>query len=262
MKNIIFTVSSVEKSAVAKVINGLKSYSGQCRIDFVSNKIAVDIAEEDKIDEVITFISQNYTIFRVDIADKQTEAKTVGDAVVSFVDDEDFVINNTRYTSYKVRTAFDKLFKVIGLAFASTTRITEDDIYYYIETCKHEMLLKFNPVMKVKTIQVGDIIAVNYGMHADGELCGEVFSVVCDIKRNMICTVPIMRNVDVSEQNCAFDEKQCSYYWRAVPKGTLMFDKAQYVRRERAQYAVGKVSDDYLNEIKRMLAQAFDFTAK
>ena len=42
MKSIIFTVRPDEKTSIITVINGLKSYSGRCRVDFAANKIDID----------------------------------------------------------------------------------------------------------------------------------------------------------------------------------------------------------------------------
>lgn len=257
MKNIIFTVKTIERTLIPNMINGIKVYSGNCRIDFLANKIYIDVAKEDKIDDIINFISQNCTILRIDISKSSVE--DVGKPILSFLEDGEFVLNNVRHNSVKAKNSLDKLCKVINLAFSSTGRISEEEICSYLDTCKQEMILGYNPYLKVGNVNAGDIVLVNYGMHPKGEICGNIISVVCDAYDDMVCVVPIVKAENNLSQNCLFEKDRCVFTNKAVGTGTLRFDMTKYIRIERIQCVFGKVFDDYLKEIKSKLAKTFDF---
>lgn len=257
MKNIIFTVRPEEKTSIIDVINGLKSYSGRCRIDFAANKIDVDIEEDEKIDEIIDFINQNYTILRIDMAKSQKVEETETTQGVGFTSDEEVVINGMHYNSSELQHSLDKLFKVMNLAMSSKKYISTDEICYYLDTCKQEMSMKFNPMPRVKNLNVGDVVTVNYGMHLDGELNGWVAAVVCDIKDKMICLIPILKDMESPDK---FETKKCTFFNKFVAHGAIMLNLTNYVRIERIVGVNGKVSEEYLKELKEKLAKAFDFS--
>jgi hypothetical protein len=201
MKNIVFVLKPHERTSISNVINGIKSYPVNCRIDFVANELVIEIEEEGKIDEVIDFISQNYNIERIDI---YVKTKGTNECVVSFGGEESVCVNGVQYNSANLKVSLDKLFKTLNLAHASTGRISNADICYYLDSCKHEMIMHFNPISKVKDIKVGDVICVNYGMHSGGEISGITFAIVCNIKENLFLLVPISNEKDITPvQNAA-----------------------------------------------------------
>ena len=256
MKNIVFVLKPHERTSISNVINGIKSYPVNCRIDFVANELVIEIEEEGKIDEVIDFISQNYNIERVDI---YVKTKGTNECVVSFGGEESVCVNGVQYNSANLKVSLDKLFKTLNLAHASTGRISNADICYYLDSCKHEMIMHFNPISKVKDIKVGDVICVNYGMHSGGENSGITFAIVCNIKENLFLLVPISNEKDITPvgYNCEFNEIE--FVGKTSPKGVMLFDMARYVRSERIMYSYGKISDEYFKEIKTRLANTFNF---
>jgi len=295
MKKITFKVSTQKEGSVVSLIKEVNKISCRIYLDIENGYVTVENVNETMIDAVIELVDNYYTILGVDIDNTfeettavqvapvvvESSADTTADAVEETVNEttevvaekqptvlepqseDDLIIKKVEFENEYVEGLINKFLRTAAWAMFKMN-VPEKEIGDFIYTSINEISMRYNNKDCIE-FSVGDVVDCNYGVHLNGEINGgHVPAIVCNISASgMAYLVPITKrdNDNYSHSCLSFNTPaevvyEGEYWWG----GTALLDKAKYVRTERFNAVIGKVTPAFFEKLLYQLASTFDFT--
>lgn len=288
MKKITFKVSTQKEGSVVSLIKEVNKISCRIYLDIENSYVTVENVNDTMIDAVIELVDNYYTILGVDIDNtfEETTAVQVAPVIVESSTDEnvektiavvaekqptvlepqsedDLIIKKVEFENEYVEELINKFLRTASWAIFKMN-IPEKEIGDFIRTSINEISMRYNKKECIE-FSVGDVVDCNYGVHLNGEINGgHVPAIVCNVSASgMAYLVPITkREKDNYSHSClCFNTPEEVVYENEHPwGGTALLDKAKYVRTERFNAVIGKVTPAFFEKLLHQLASTFDFT--
>lgn len=288
MKKITFKVTTKKEGSVVSLIKEVNKISCRIQIDLENSFVTVENVDDTMTDSVIELIDQYYNILNVMFDNTSDESTSVENSqsvniayesksedtveitaesenkptVVGPQSEDDLIIQKVDLENKYVEKLINKLMRTALWAMYKMN-VPEKEIGDFIWTSINEISMRYN--MK-ETIEysVGDIVDCNYGFHLSGEINGgHVNAIVCNIKGFMAYVVPItkVRENLTSHSYLIFNAPDDVVYNNDYyTGGTALLDKGRYLRAERFNQVIGKVTPEFLAKVLNQLSTTFDFT--
>lgn len=130
--------------------------------------------------------------------------------------------------------------------------VLEKELCEFILTATSEMSLHYIPKQE-KTLEIGDIVDCNYGIHLKGEPNGgHIFAIVLDVKQTgQIRLARIIKgNKNITEKSVlSFDQNDMKFYQGLIPRGVVSIESVRYVHCNRINKVVGRCNTKFLNKV-------------
>lgn len=291
MKKITFKVSTQKEGSVVSLIKEVNKISCRIYLDIENGYVTVENVNDTMIDAVIELVDNYYAILGVDIDNTfeeatvvqvepvgvESSASTTADAVEETTEvvakkqttvlepqsEDDLIIKKVEFENEYVEGLINKFLRTAAWAMFKMN-VPEKEIGDFIYTSINEISMRYNKKDCIE-FWVGDVVDCNYGVHLNGEINGgHVPAIVCNISASgMAYLVPITKreNDNHSHSSLSFNTPaevvyDGGYWWG----GTALLDKAKYVRTERFNGVIGKVTPAFFEKLLYQLASTFDFT--
>lgn len=220
---------------------------------FIFNDIFAESSlEEIALSSVVPSISSRNTT-------QQHRNSSSGPFRIYDVDDLKFIKFGDAIADYHMSRIHKTLYEAIHKSFA-----TPDDIWKFLLSARAEIKINYNPP-EIIDFNVGDVVLCNYGTHPDGEISGgHVASVVCDISEDGIAFV-----VPITTHRCKDDltrflpitvGSDVLYDNPDFKGGTLLLQMGKYVRAERFEKVIGKVTPEFFTRLIATISGVYDFS--
>lgn len=292
MNKLIFNGNIKEGISIASLIKEINSISCRMQLDMINGFLTVENVDDEQIDMVIDLIDNYYNIYNVSIDNVRTPTsieetisvsaeegttevvpavnKSSTPTVLEPQSEDDLIIKKIEYKNEYIEEYINKFLKTASWAIYKQG-ISEKEIGHYIISliCEISMAYTPSPDKTFAELVVGDIVEVNYGMHLKGEIRGaHIFAIVCDITSyNMVYLVPITKytdNLTSTNSPLPITSIDMTFYFDdyKISSGTALVDKSKYLRIERVNKVIGRVSPCFLVKLLNQLSKAFDFTVR